>query len=523
MKKKYRPQQELCNITDEALLLERHLILQLINTDKFQFIKGYKKNINNQFEDIKSVLTKAKKKDHDFIKNYFVLPDAIKDDLEINKRALYKCPYIYFLIKDDVKKVHAITFASILMQTNGSFFKYISPDLRLNKSISLNAVINCPNIFTNIPDKFKSDYYFVKSALNRNPYIYPHLSKAHRSLRSNLFTALKREISNNMKHFYDSIPKKFKDDQEQILEIIKLQPKMYKFLSTKQKANIKVASAALSGNYKMIKYVPKKIHFEEAIIKAFFARTYRNENIRSKIYIFKSLTRCELNFKKLIAKFIDCLSAKSLIYFVERISGEEILDVANWISLVEKNPGTFQYLDCGQDNYMAYYSVLETAILRDYKNFKHINFRYYDVDQFKSEMYAEFLALAIRVYEDCGKRGAHPASYLYLNPDILSIKQLKKVVTHIVDGKIETDFVNIFKYGNNRIRRNKYIYVKALNVDASLARLFPITKRSSKKIFKGLNSKAKNALFKKWLRIINVKDVLEAAALKQEIFTLYAK
>ena len=68
MKKKYIPQQELSNITDEALLTERHIVIDLISNNKFQFLKGYKDSKDDQFKEIEDVLSKAKKKIMDFSK-----------------------------------------------------------------------------------------------------------------------------------------------------------------------------------------------------------------------------------------------------------------------------------------------------------------------------------------------------------------------------------------------------------------------------------------------------------------------
>ena len=62
MKKKYIPQQELSNITDEALLTERHIVIDLISNNKFQFLKGYKDSKDDQFKEIEDVLSKAKKR-----------------------------------------------------------------------------------------------------------------------------------------------------------------------------------------------------------------------------------------------------------------------------------------------------------------------------------------------------------------------------------------------------------------------------------------------------------------------------
>ena len=150
MKKKYIPQQELSNITYDELLIERHIVLDLITNNKFQFIKGPNDGKVDQFKEIKEVLNKANKKDHDFLKNYYALPDDLKNDYEINKKAISKCPDIYFLIKDSIKLKNYISYAETLVKTNGYYFKYLSPDLKHNRAILLNAVINCPNAFKDI-------------------------------------------------------------------------------------------------------------------------------------------------------------------------------------------------------------------------------------------------------------------------------------------------------------------------------------------------------------------------------------
>ena len=96
-KRKYIPQPEL-KMTDQQLLMQRQIILELINKDRFQFIKTYTNTDEKLFIEIKDILSKASKKDQIFIKNYFILPDELKADYEINKSALAKNPYIYHLM-----------------------------------------------------------------------------------------------------------------------------------------------------------------------------------------------------------------------------------------------------------------------------------------------------------------------------------------------------------------------------------------------------------------------------------------
>ena len=103
MPKKNIPQQELSQITDQQLLMQRQIILELINKDRFRFIKTYKNTDQHLFIEIKDILNKASKKDQIFIKNYFILPAELKADYEINKSALAKNPYIYHLMNHEHK------------------------------------------------------------------------------------------------------------------------------------------------------------------------------------------------------------------------------------------------------------------------------------------------------------------------------------------------------------------------------------------------------------------------------------
>ena len=514
MKKKYIPQQELSNITDEALLTERHIVIDLISNNKFQFLKGYKDSKDDQFKEIEDVLSKAKKKDHGFLKNYYALPDTLKNDFVINKKALSKCPDIYFLIKDEIKKKYPISLAKILIKTNGYYFKYISSNLKHNEDISLDAVVSCPSVFKHIPEKLRSDENFIYSAITKNPHVYCQLSKRHKLNEDNLLIAIENGLENNIEQFYNSIPSDLKDNKALIIQILCREPTIYKCLAPKHKGDITIARSAVKGNCKMIAHVPSRFYFNSSIIKAFInTSSLRNE--RSLIYEFKSLTKCNLNIKKIIKKFIDVLPEKDLIILAKKLSHENKLDFYNWTHLVNKNPKTFKYLSFDRHTLVNFHCVIERAIMLDYKNFQHIDIGYWN-DLHDLEIYAEFLDLAIKVYQSNKCKGGHPVSFL--KPSTLSIKQLKSVVKHKVDGKDQIDYVNIFKYGNNAIKRNRSIYIKALNIDPSLANLYPFTKRSRQKtVFNGLNLSACNALFDKWIQYQGISDVLEIASIKTEI------
>jgi hypothetical protein len=57
-KRKYIPQPEL-KMTDQQLLMQRQIILELINKDRFQFIKTYTNTDEKLFIEIKDILSKA--------------------------------------------------------------------------------------------------------------------------------------------------------------------------------------------------------------------------------------------------------------------------------------------------------------------------------------------------------------------------------------------------------------------------------------------------------------------------------
>ena len=202
-------------------------------------------------------------------------------------------------------------------------------------------------------------------------------------------------------------------------------------------------------------------------------------NGRTLIYKFKFLTRHNLNVNEIIKKFIDVLSVEGVDFLARKFQHENILDILNWTSLIDKNPKTFKYLNFDKDTLVNFHSVIEKAIKLDYKNFQYVLIRDWRADQYTSEIYAEFLDLAMKAYKNLKCKGVHPASFL--QNGILSTEQLKRIITHKVDGKDQTDYVNIFKYGYGNVRLNRCIYVKALNIDSKLAKLYPISKKSSKK------------------------------------------
>ena len=116
-------------------------------------------------------------------------------------------------------------------------------------------------------------------------------------------------IADNIEQFYKSIPSKHIDNKVIILEILKLEPKIYKFLPLRYQTDIEIATIVVKGSCKMIAYVPKSLHFNNFIIKAFlYSCTLMNG--RTLIYKFKFLTGHNLNVNEIIKKFIDVLSVE---------------------------------------------------------------------------------------------------------------------------------------------------------------------------------------------------------------------
>ena len=519
-KRKYIPQLEL-KMTDQQLLMQRQIILELINKDKFQFIKTYTDTDEHLFFEIKDILNKASKQDQNFIKNYFILPDELKADYEINKSALAKNPYIYHLMDHD-KFEYAIKYAKILMSTDGNFYKYLSPDLvEQNKQIALNAVISAPAVFKDLPIKYKISNDFILKALQSNSSVYCYLSESQSANRDYITSSLKTASFDDIKisQIYKAAPNIFENlNKSDIQKFLKLAPGIYRFFSSKLRSDKKIAAYALEQDYTQIKYVPKKLHFSLEIMDAYFSTKNLKHNILLLFYKFKALTQGNITTSDLIDKIIQVSSKHRMKFLAEMFGDQEylLLNTKNINNLLLKDPKAFSNLRFLHYLLITYGDVIEQAIKLDYKNFQYIDTNYgYCSDDLDSRIYEDFFKLAIKTYHANGSKGVHPYGYASRN---LPYKKLKKIVIHKNNGKVTTDYVNIFKHGSVDIRRIKTVYVHALNHSPKLALYYPLIKTSKKNIFKGLNLEARKALFDPWIKMQGLEDILEIAHLKDEIF-----
>jgi hypothetical protein len=134
------------------------------------------------------------------------------------------------------------------------------------------------------------------------------------------------------------------------------------------------------------------------------------------------------------------------------------------------------------------------------------------------ELYEDLFKLAIKIYQANGSKGTHPLAYAY-EYQSSSISKLKKIVTYKnkINGKVEVDYVNIFKHSPTNIKRHYDVYTNALNINPKLAVYYPVTKKCNVNIFNGLHLSARKALFDYWIKKQNIKDILEIAHLKNDI------
>ena len=523
-KKKYIAQPELCAITDHQLLMQRQQIIELIHLDRFKFMKNFKDSEETLFDDIKDILDKAPKKDRAFIKNYFMLSPEFKADVGINETALEKNPYIYFLIDHDIEDAIAVAYAEILMQTDGTFFHHIKPDL-VDQSIKipLNAVISAPSVFKYLPTKYKTDDDFIAAALKGNPLIYMQLTNAQRMSSDFLKITLQRQPINlnlsewqeQITEIYTAIPNAVKNDKSKLHFIVKLQPKIYAFLLLKYKDDPKIATEAVKRDLTMIEFVPKIMHFASCIITAYFSHINTNILKGSLPNEFKRLTGSRLNHSELVNKFIAALPRKEIANFASLFGSQyfspkrDTLSEQNICNLLNKDPRSFKNLSFISRNPYRYKKIINLAIRLDYLNFKDLRMAYLHKSQ-----YLECLKLAIQSYRDNGSKGMHPyANSMYL----LTIEEVKQVITHKINGIVTVDYETIFKFAPANVKRNPNVYLNALNTNPNLASYYPITKSCKSSIFKGLNIAARKTLFNQWIKRQDIKDVLEIAHLKQEI------
>lgn len=524
-KRKNIPQPELNEITDRELLKEREILLDCLYADRFGYIKTYKDSDEYLFSEIKAILSKASRREQIFIKNYYMLPDELKADFKINKIALKKNPYIYFLIDHDIKDEYAIAYAKILMQTDGSFYRHIPLYLvEQNQNIAFNAVKSRPNIFQDLPAKYTENKNFIEKCLRANPLIYCQLSSCQRKELKYLSIIYEYTQPQDIPKIFQAIPQKFKALKKDILEIITFLPQVYGLLSHKKRSDEQIAVRALIGDYKQIANIPKGMHFKFPIIDAYFLRTYSNKDIETRVYEFKCLTKRNITTSDLVEKIIKISPKNKMIYIAKTFSSfpfnasHAMLNSKNMIKLLKKSPQAFAGLDQVHDVLSSgYIDIVELAIKLDYTNFKYVRLPNLS-SHFDTKCYEEIFMLANKIYQAGGSKDTHP--FKYASSYIIPIKRLKKIITHRVDGKVIVDYVNIFRYGRANIKKSKQIYVNALNINPGLAKDYPVTKTTKKTIFKDLNIKARKVLFKSWIQKKELEDILEIAHIKKEILEL---
>ena len=69
-KRKYIPQPELSEITDQELLIERQVVLECLHSNRFSYIKTYKDSDEYLFADIKDILSRASKREQGIKESY---------------------------------------------------------------------------------------------------------------------------------------------------------------------------------------------------------------------------------------------------------------------------------------------------------------------------------------------------------------------------------------------------------------------------------------------------------------------
>ena len=524
-KKKYIPQQELNEVTDHQLLMQRQIILELICHDRFKFIKTYKDTDKHLFTKIKHILSDASKEDQVFIKNYFILPDKLKADFEINKSALAKNPHIYFLMNHD-KAEYALTYAKILMKADGSFYKYLSHDLvDQDINIGLNAVISEPSVYRDLSNKYKVDDEFITKAIKGNPLVYCYLSDSHRANLEILKLSLEYALDIHIAEIFGAAPDKFKSSNTaDLLQLLKLQPSIYKELSLKLRSDMKIATSALASDFNQIANVPQSMHFKLPVLDAYFSSSNLKNDVRYLVYTFKSETKRGITTSDLMNKLIAISPTHKMKLLAKIFGGGSsnylLLNAANMTKLLKKSPAAFSNLTfLHNEIWLAYSDIYELAIKLDYKNFRYISYsppRMYELDL---ELYEDLFKLAIKIYQANGSKGVHPYAYISYLHHRNSITQIKKIVTYKnkINGKVEVDYVNIFKHSPTNIKRHYDVYTNALNIDPKLAAYYPVTKKCNINIFNGLHLSARKALFDYWIKKQNIKDILEIAHLKNDI------
>ena len=530
---KYIPQQELELITNPHLLDERDTVLTLISNNQFDLIKNYKSSEESTFLEIQDILDKVTPSEQIFIKNYYSLPSKLKADLKINSVAIKKNPYIYFALNNEATYLKELDYAKILMQTCGSFYTQLELPLMRHEEIAKLAIINDPSVFKELLIEFRNDKTFIESALHKNALIYPHLSLNDR--RNPLF--LKIVLIYNIipaEAIFKAIPRSLKKSRADIMSIMKIDPYYFKFLTLKHRADKKIALYGVQADFNLLKFVDKKLHQDKDILLAFFLYHLNDSYIEKLIYEYQLITNSELSSDEILSRLIKAYPVNKIMGLAKEFSMPCLagldrsisinINKKNMLEFLKKKPQTFKYLvnsdQLYQINACYFCAIAVLALKLDYKNFQYI--QYYHFSKVPKEedarsIYTKLFEVSVRYFKNNGEKGAHP--YKWAVKNIMHLRDIERIVTKKSNGKINIDYKTIFLYGPAKYKKIKKVYVNALNADPKLANYLPLTKETQISIFEGLNKKALEALFPLWVRFLKIKDVLEIAHLKNEIFS----
>jgi hypothetical protein len=241
--------------------------------DKFKndnkFILTYIQNNNNDWNchlDVSDEQCEKLKKFYEYIPKKLIDNEIFV--LELLKINGYFMIYLPDKYKDNKR------MALISLKQNGYIYGYLTKYLQADKEIVITA-LNNGYPFDEIPDKFKEDTKIIITALN-NGYPFDEIPDKFKEDEKFILTYIQNndwnchldgfdENCEELQNFYEYIPKNLINNEEFILELLKINGYFMIYLPDKYKDNKAMALIALKQNGYIYSYLSKNLRADKEI------------------------------------------------------------------------------------------------------------------------------------------------------------------------------------------------------------------------------------------------------------------
>ena len=158
------------------------------------------------------------------------LSNELKDNIYIAVHSLHNQPDNFEQISDRLKVDKDFIF--LAMSKELDIFPYLSDEFKDNKNLALASLLISPDNFKHMGDKFKDDKDFALLAVEKNPSCFKHVSDKFKDDKDFSLSAVKINSS-----CFEHVSDRLKDDKKLALFAVKINPDNFKHISDRLKDN----------------------------------------------------------------------------------------------------------------------------------------------------------------------------------------------------------------------------------------------------------------------------------------------